>query len=172
MGNIYFSSRFSAWKLLNSSNRPIHKATDFLGSKTGLFLVCTCHIYRLLHASTDFVGSQTHISQHVHGSNNLLCFCCRVMTKTTEIPMKECAAYGHVNQSGERSEETSLYAVPRWSHDALSSHYSYMYMHSQIVDWQTCQYDNGSCTKPYYYATWYLRVVMITSSFTSVRLQG
>ena len=40
-------------------------------------------------------------------------FCCRVTTKTTEIPMKECAAYRQVDPSGERSEETSLYALPR-----------------------------------------------------------
>ena len=39
------------------------------------------------------------------------------MAKTTEIPLKECSAYGQIDQGGggER-EETDIYEYPQWLH--------------------------------------------------------
>ena len=42
------------------------------------------------------------------------------MAKTTEIPLKECSAYGQIDQGGggER-EETDIYEYPQWLRSTL-----------------------------------------------------
>ena len=37
------------------------------------------------------------------------------MPKTTEIDLKECSAYGQVDQGGGEREETDIYEHPQWS---------------------------------------------------------
>ena len=48
------------------------------------------------------------------------------MAKTTEIPLKECSAYGQIDQGGggER-EETDIYEYPQWLHN-----YTKIYKHA------------------------------------------
>ena len=38
---------------------------------------------------------------------------CRATAKTTEIPLKECSAYGQIDQGGSEREETCIYERPQ-----------------------------------------------------------
>ena len=38
---------------------------------------------------------------------------CRATTKTTVIPLKECSAYGQIDQGGGEREETCIYERPQ-----------------------------------------------------------
>ena len=35
---------------------------------------------------------------------------------TTEIPLKECSAYGQIDQGGDEREEPHIYERPQWLH--------------------------------------------------------
>ena len=40
-------------------------------------------------------------------------FSCHFRNKTTEIPLKECSAYGQIGQGGDEREETYIYEHPQ-----------------------------------------------------------
>ena len=40
----------------------------------------------------------------------------RATAVTTEIPLKECSAYGQIDQGGGEREEPHIYELPQWLH--------------------------------------------------------